>query len=233
MSEQKSDLEKYFIEQEKRITQTIKEIENLRYKQILYELLMYLRFYYEKQTIIKNQNDVLKVEVIGGSEIEDYYRAQGYMYGYIEMVEYFKDKIPNEMYEFLGVDSVTSYNWGCSADLDGDFNDVTENYVKAIEKESENLTIPFYPNISVGWDNNVRFNNFVPGVIENNTPENFRIACEKIKNFADASLKKDVMKSPFITVNSWNEWTETSYLEPDDLYGFGYLEAIKEVFGEK
>lgn len=144
-----------------------------------------------------------------------------------------KGACSSEMYEFLGVDSVTSYNWGCMADLDGDFNDVTENYVKAIEKESENLTIPFYPNISVGWDNNVRFNNFVPGVIENNTPENFKIACEKIKNFADASLKKGVMKSPFITVNSWNEWTETSYLEPDDLYGYGYLESIKEVFGEK
>jgi len=144
-----------------------------------------------------------------------------------------KGACSSEMYEFLGVDSVTSYNWGCSADLDGDFNDVTENYVKAIEKESENLTIPFYPNISVGWDNNVRFNNFVPGVIENNTPENFKAACEKIKKFADTALEKGVMKAPFITVNSWNEWTETSYLEPDDLYGFGYLEAIKDVFGEK
>ncbi len=25
--------------------------------------------------------------------------------------------------------------------------------------------------------------------------------------------------------NSWNEWTETSYLQPDDLYGYGYLNA--------
>lgn len=138
-----------------------------------------------------------------------------------------------EMYEFLGADSVTSYNWGCSADLDGEFNDVTEDYMKSIEKESETLTIPFYPNISVGWDNNVRFNKFIPGVIVNNTPENFKNACEKIKAFADNSMKKGVMKAPFITVNSWNEWTETSYLLPDDLYGFGYLEAIKEVFGEK
>ena len=139
----------------------------------------------------------------------------------------------NEMYEFLGVDSVTSYNWGCSADLDGEFNDVTEDYIKSIEKESETLTIPFYPNISVGWDNNVRFNKFIPGVIVNNTPENFKNACEKIKTFADNSMKKGIMKAPFITVNSWNEWTETSYLLPDDLYGFDYLEAIKDVFGEK
>ena len=38
---------------------------------------------------------------------------------------------------------------------------------------------------------------------------------------------------PLITVNSWNEWTETSYLEPDDLYGYGYLEAIRRVFTEE
>ena len=37
-------------------------------------------------------------------------------------------------------------------------------------------------------------------------------------------------QAPLITINSWNEWTETSYLEPDDLYGYGYLEAVKKVF---
>jgi hypothetical protein len=37
-------------------------------------------------------------------------------------------------------------------------------------------------------------------------------------------------RAPLITVNSWNEWTETSYLQPDDVNGYGYLEAIKRVF---
>ena len=138
----------------------------------------------------------------------------------------------SQMYDFLGADSVTSYNWGCSTDFDGDYSAVTDNYINAIKSECENLNIPFYPNISVGWDNNVRFNDFVPGVVVNNTPEGFRAACEKIKGFVDASIEKGVMKAPFITVNSWNEWTETSYLEPDDLYGYGYLEEIKNVFVE-
>ena len=35
---------------------------------------------------------------------------------------------------------------------------------------------------------------------------------------------------PLVTINSWNEWTETSYLQPDDLYGYGYLEAVRSVF---
>ena len=35
---------------------------------------------------------------------------------------------------------------------------------------------------------------------------------------------------PLLPLNSWNEWTETSYLQPDDLYGYGYLEAVRQVF---
>jgi hypothetical protein len=33
-----------------------------------------------------------------------------------------------------------------------------------------------------------------------------------------------------LTINSWNEWTEGSYLEPDARNSTGYLEAIKQVF---
>ena len=34
-----------------------------------------------------------------------------------------------------------------------------------------------------------------------------------------------------MTINSWNEWGEGSYLEPDMINGMKYLKAIKEVFG--
>ncbi|MBQ7101619.1 MAG: glycoside hydrolase family 99-like domain-containing protein [Clostridia bacterium] len=137
-----------------------------------------------------------------------------------------------ELYSYLGIDSVTNYNWGGSVHFDGDYKDLTEKYCQRLEEATEKLEIPYYPNISVGWDNNVRFYDFMPGVVTNNTPENFKAACEKVKAFTDNSMSKGIMKAPFITVNSWNEWTETSYLQPDDLYGYGYLEAIKETFGE-
>lgn len=37
-------------------------------------------------------------------------------------------------------------------------------------------------------------------------------------------------QAPLITINSWNEWTETSYLQPCNVYGYGYLKAIQDVF---
>ena len=46
------------------------------------------------------------------------------------------------------------------------------------------------------------------------------------KEYADSKP----VNPPLITVNSWNEWTEMSYLQPDDVYGYGYLEAIQDTF---
>ncbi|HCC51419.1 MAG TPA: hypothetical protein DEQ30_04660 [Porphyromonadaceae bacterium] len=34
----------------------------------------------------------------------------------------------------------------------------------------------------------------------------------------------------FIAVSTCNEWTETSYLQPCNVFRYGYLEAVKKVF---
>ena len=59
-----------------------------------------------------------------------------------------------------------------------------------------------------------------------NTPENFRAGLQMAK----AYVATHDLPVPLITINSWNEWTEMSYLEPDDVYGYGYLEAIRDTF---
>lgn len=43
--------------------------------------------------------------------------------------------------------------------------------------------------------------------------------------------KKSPEQPKILTINAWNEWTEGSYLEPDTVNGYGYLQAIKRVFG--
>jgi hypothetical protein len=64
-------------------------------------------------------------------------------------------------------------------------------------------------------------------VIVNNTPERFRSALQRAK---DLTLKHPP-GARIITLTSWNEWGEGSYLEPDTVHGMKYLEAVREVVG--
>ena len=67
------------------------------------------------------------------------------------------------------------------------------------------------------------FTNTVSG----NTPERFREALE----IAHDRLMKQPRGPRILTINSWNEWTEGSYIEPDTVHGLKYLEAIRDTFG--
>ena len=86
--------------------------------------------------------------------------------------------------------------------------------------------MPYFPHVSLGWDNNPRFVKFRPGILRDCSPENIEQALCAAKAYADAHPGQP----PLVTVNSWNEWTESSYLLPDDLHGYGYLNAVRRVF---
>jgi hypothetical protein len=124
---------------------------------------------------------------------------------------------------------MTHYQYVHITDIDRDYNDIMIDVTKEWERICKEHDITYFPHISLGWDNNPRFREFRPGIVRNNTPENIEKAFLKAREFID----KNSYKTPLITINSWNEWTETSYLQPDDLYGYGYLEACKKVFLEE
>jgi hypothetical protein len=128
----------------------------------------------------------------------------------------------------LGFDSMSHYQFVHFTNIDRDYNEIMVDVVKEWERLDKEFNIPYFPHVSIGWDNNPRYKEFRPGIVKNNTPENFLRALEQAKSFADNHTNQP----PLITINSWNEWTETSYLEPDDLNGYGYLNAVKKVFGE-
>lgn len=149
----------------------------------------------------------------------------------------------NQYYKELGFDSVTSYIWIHHYMDTMDFpatpycrlrEQMKADYIKF----SEQLDLPYYPNITMGWDPSPRtvqsdvYENvgypFTP-TISDNTPDEFRLALVQAKEFVDSHPKcRDI-----ITVNAWNEWTESSYLEPDIINGYGYLQAFKEIFPAK
>lgn len=131
-----------------------------------------------------------------------------------------------EIIEYLSFDGATHYQYVHFTDIDRDYLEIQKDVVKTWSSIDDDMSIPYYPHVSVGWDNNPRYRTQVGGIVKNNTPDNFEKALRDAKTFVDAHPEQ----APLITINSWNEWTETSYLQPCSMFGYGYLEAIKNVF---
>lgn len=134
-----------------------------------------------------------------------------------------------ETVEQMGFDSLTHYQFCHFLDMSRDYNEVVRDAVAEWDAISSGYRAPYYPHVSVGWDSSPRAFKFRGSIVRNNTPENFEQALRQAKAFVDAHPDQ----APLITINSWNEWTETSYLQPCTLYGYGYLEAVRNVFAGK
>ena len=128
----------------------------------------------------------------------------------------------NSFVKKLGFTSGTHYQFAHFTNVNEDYNVIMDAVEKEWERIDSSYDFTYYPHISVGWDNSPRTG--VSAVMKNNTPENFEKALRKAKAFVDRHPKQ----KPLITI--WNEWTETSYLIPCDMFGYGYLAAVKHVF---
>ena len=127
--------------------------------------------------------------------------------------------------EEIGFQSASNYQYVHMTDIDRNYSEIMDD-VKKYWEDHSGLELTYIPHISVGWDNNARFYEFKEGIIKGNTPEQVELAFRAAKEFCDNHPENP----PLITVNAWNEWIEGSYLQPDKLYGYGYLDAIRKVF---
>ncbi|MBR2731791.1 MAG: glycoside hydrolase family 99-like domain-containing protein [Clostridia bacterium] len=130
-----------------------------------------------------------------------------------------------DLVRLLGFDSVTHYQFCHFVDCNRDYLELLPDVQAEWNRIRADYDVPYYPHATIGWDNNPRHHFLTLPIMKNNTPENFKQCLRMAKDYADRY--NDV---PLITINSWNEWTEMSYLEPDDVYGYGYLEAVRDVF---
>jgi len=152
----------------------------------------------------------------------------------------------------LNINSVTSYVWIHHNSLPTfpatEYTVAGENYFNSVQnggganglqQPASSLSVPYHINVSMGWDSSPR----CPGsnsewmsrrdypygaVIVNNTPYLFKKYLAKAKELTMAKPAEQRI----ITINSWNEWGEGSYLEPDIIHKMKYLEAVKAVFAE-
>ena len=130
----------------------------------------------------------------------------------------------SQMLEWLGFDSVTNYTWAHLVRPKGDYVAWAEAATSQWEKWAKEFDIPYFPHVSIGWDNNPRFVALKENIITGSTPVSFAAYLYKATRYLRARHQPKL-----ITVNAWNEWCEGSYLEPDMRHGFGYLRAVRGV----
>ena len=138
-------------------------------------------------------------------------------------------KSNSELCAFLGINSVTKYNWGQAEGLE-DYMLWAEQAMERRQNWDRALDIPYIPNVSIGWDDTPRFpakgQNHV--IHYNKSPDSFAAYLRRAVDYLDEHTDQPRL----ITVFSWNEWVEGGYLLPDMRWGFGYLEALEKVMKE-
>jgi hypothetical protein len=105
-------------------------------------------------------------------------------------------------------------------------------------QEMSSKKLPYIPNVTTGWDSTprCRLDEPYPWRIlaypytmsfTNNTPEAFR----EILSEAKAHAENDPKKPGAVYINGWNEYTEGTYLVPNNFDSDGFLRAVAAVFG--
>ena len=104
-----------------------------------------------------------------------------------------------------------------------DFKGKVFSYLEVVRHNLNKLyDFPVMRGVMLGWDNSPRRDN--EGVVFNGiTPELFKYWLSKSINMTIAERSPD---QRIVFINSWNEWAEGTYLEPDNYYGYAYLEAV-------
>ena len=137
--------------------------------------------------------------------------------------------------EKFPIDGLFNYNWSelVRTDIaDIEYADFFYSYAKKYEADAKLRQIPYFPNVTIGWDDNSRYPaNEKRPYCKGKSPEIYERALLYAKKCADREAQKNAPK--LIVINALNEWTEDAYLEPDEQFGYEYLNRTSAVFGGK
>lgn len=102
------------------------------------------------------------------------------------------------------------------------FHDYEAVWKKIVEVRQDQTLVTF-PGAFVDWDNASRYKSRAT-IFRGASPELFAIWFARlVKSMPNRNLPEN-----FIFLNAWNEWSESAYLEPDEKYGYKYLQAVSD-----
>lgn len=108
---------------------------------------------------------------------------------------------------------------------DEQFSGVIYDYMEVRRKALEEYRAadgrPLYPAVMPSWDNTARRGRNA-SLWVNSSPEAYY---EWLAEVAAIARRRSKPGERFVFVNAWNEWAEGCHLEPDERYGFAWLNA--------
>lgn len=135
----------------------------------------------------------------------------------------------------VGFDSVTHYvllpDW--KGPRTQDYRELSARRPRDWALFAERSGLPYFPAVSPGWDASPRGADFGPTrpdrypwspVVTGTHPAHFREALSRAMDWS----RERHGSSAMVFIASLNEWSEGHYLEPDDLHGTGWLEAVRD-----
>ncbi|MBM4164144.1 MAG: hypothetical protein FJ222_06865 [Lentisphaerae bacterium] len=122
----------------------------------------------------------------------------------------------------LMFDAAYAYTW---------FTGSTQNQMKNIESQRAQMSQDVLPTLSMGWS---------PAPWKGGsssrdawaTPDEFRALCEWARTTYMPAAATNALSRRVVLLDNWNEWGEGHCMMPAAGWGFGYLHAIRDTFGQ-
>lgn len=135
----------------------------------------------------------------------------------------------NEVAKNVGADYSISYHWPTFSNLwmGGKDADTLISTIKSCwDGQKSASLIPNVITCSMGWDDRPWGGAAMAWRLE---PNDFKALLSEAKKEIE-SRPEDRLDGRMINLDNWNEFGEGHYISPTEEYGFGYMDAIREVF---
>jgi 2-polyprenyl-3-methyl-5-hydroxy-6-metoxy-1,4-benzoquinol methylase len=110
---------------------------------------------------------------------------------------------------------------GLRADFGGRIEDYRAMIRRALLRGPADCA--FYRCVMPGWDNTAR-RGVQATVVVNEAPAAYETW---LRSAVALSMAESSKQAPLVFIFAWNEWAEGAYLEPDQKYGHGFLQATR------
>lgn len=129
-------------------------------------------------------------------------------------------------------DALTGYNYPTAGDegrLHAPFSAMVDAYPEIWNQIASVASIPYVPVAEGGWDSRP-WHGSEARVRTGKSPELFAKMLRSAKDFLNKPTTRLPVGRKMVLLEAWNEFGEGDYIEPHREWGFGYVDAVREVF---